>query len=191
VVDTREAARFREGAIPGTINIPGGRTFTMWAGSLLPYDQELYLLVDEGKTDVMELARDLAGIGLDRISGYFGMEALEFWSSRQGELQRIPSITLAELRRRLERDGLMVLDVRDPGEWNAGHIPGSRNIPVGRLEQRLRDLPRRGTMVVHCQTGPRAALAASLLRARGFSDVQLFVSGFAEWRAAAQPVETG
>jgi rhodanese-related sulfurtransferase len=44
---------------------------------------------------------------------------------------------------------------------------------------------------VHCQTGSRAAMAASLLRARGFRDVQLFSSGFAEWRAAAQPVETG
>jgi hydroxyacylglutathione hydrolase len=46
-------------------------------------------------------------------------------------------------------------------------------------------------LVVHCQTGPRASIAASLLRARGFRDVQLFSSGFAEWRATGQPVETG
>ncbi|HEX6433867.1 MAG TPA: rhodanese-like domain-containing protein [Gemmatimonadales bacterium] len=191
VVDTREAVRFREGAIPGTINLPAGRTFTTWAGSLLPYDRDLYLLIDEGRTDIMELGRDLAGIGLDRVSGYFGLEAVEAWSKRHGELQRIPSITLAELQSRLNRDELVVLDVRDPGEWKAGHIPGSRNIPVARLEQQLGDLPRRGTLVVHCQTGPRAALAASLLRARGFGDVQLFSSGFAEWRGAAQPVQTG
>lgn len=191
VVDTREAARFREAAIPGTINIPAGRTFTTWAGSLLPYDRDLYLLADDDRTDVMELARDLAGIGLDRVAGYLGMDAIESWHHTHGELQRIPTISLAELQNRLVQDGVVVLDVRDPSEWKAGHIPGAHNIPVGRLEQRLGDVPRRGTLVVHCQTGPRAAMAASLLRARGFSDVRLFSSGFAEWRAAAQPVEMG
>ena len=191
VVDTREAARFREAAIPGTINIPAGRTFTTWAGSLLPYDRDLYLLADDDRTDIMELARDLAGIGLDRVAGYLGVDAIESWHNTHGELQRIPTITLAELRNRLVQDGVVVLDVRDPSEWKAGHIPGARNIPVGRLEQRLGDIPQPGTLVVHCQTGPRAAMAASLLRARGFSDVRLFASGFAEWRAAAQPVEMG
>jgi hydroxyacylglutathione hydrolase len=190
-VDTRDAARFREGAIPGTINIPAGRTFTTWAGSLLPYDRNLYLLADDDRTDIMELVRDLAGIGLDGVAGYLGTDAIESWRNTRGELQRIPSITLAQLRSRIGHDGLVVLDVRDVSEWKAGHIPGSRNIPVGSLDQRLDDVPHGGTLVVHCQTGSRAAMAASLLRARGFRDVQLFSSGFAEWRAAAQPVETG
>jgi hydroxyacylglutathione hydrolase len=190
VIDTREAARFREGAIPGTINIPAGRSFTTWAGSLLPYDRDLYLLLDESRGDLMELVRDLAGIGLDRVGGYVGADAIEAWAGEHRELQRITSITLAELRDRIQHDGLVVLDVRDVSEWEAGHIPGSRNVPVNRLDRRLNDIPKHDTLVVHCQTGPRAALAASLLRARGFSDVQLFASGFAEWRAAALPVET-
>lgn len=191
VVDTREAARFREGAIPGTINIPAGRAFTTWAGSLLPYDRDLYLLLDESRADLMELVRDLAGIGLDRVAGYAGADAIEAWARTQGELQRIPSVTLAQLKGGMEHDSLVVLDVRDLSEWKAGHIPGSRNIPVGRLEQRLGEIPERASLVVHCQTGARAALAASLLRARGFRDVQLLSSGFAEWLAAGQPVQTG
>jgi hydroxyacylglutathione hydrolase len=190
VVDTRDAARFREGAIPGTINIPAGRTFTTWAGSLLPYETDFFLLVDEGRADLMELVRDLAGIGLDRIAGYAGLDAIEAWSQTHGELQRIPVISLADLKGRLEQDNLVVLDVRDVTEWRAGHIPGSQNIPVGRLDQRLGEIPRHGRLVVHCQTGPRAAIAAGLLRTRGFRDVHLFSTGFAEWRAAGQPVET-
>jgi hydroxyacylglutathione hydrolase len=62
---------------------------------------------------------------------------------------------------------------------------------LGRLDERQSELPQHSTLIVHCQTGPRAAMAASLLQARGFKDVQLFSNGFAEWRAAAQPVETG
>jgi hydroxyacylglutathione hydrolase len=83
----------------------------------------------------------------------------------------------------------VVLDVRGEGEWTAGHIPGSLNIPLGELDQRLNEVPRDRTVVVHCQTGGRAAIAASLLKARGFSDVREFAGGFAEWRAAGQPVE--
>jgi hydroxyacylglutathione hydrolase len=190
-VDTREAARFREGAIPGTINIPAGRTFTTWAGALLPYDRDLYLLLDEGRTDLTELVRDLAGIGFDRVAGYVGAEAIDAWSRTPGRLQSIPSVTLPQLRSRFAHDQLVVLDVRDVSEWMAGHIPGSQNIPVGRLDQRLGELPQDRTLVVHCQTGPRAAIAASLLLARGFRNVELFSSGFAEWRASGQPVETG
>jgi hydroxyacylglutathione hydrolase len=84
----------------------------------------------------------------------------------------------------------MVLDVRGAGEWKAGHVPGSLNVPVAELQARLQDLPRDRPLVVHCQTGLRAAIAVSLLRAGGFTDVRFFPGGFAEWRSAGQPVET-
>jgi hydroxyacylglutathione hydrolase len=106
----------------------------------------------------------------------------------QGQLQTIPSIGL-EVTERQRPDGVVVLDVRGEGEWNAGHIPGSLNLPLGDLEQRLDEIPRGRPVIVHCQTGARAAMAASLLRARGLNDVRLFPGGFAEWRAAGLPVE--
>jgi hydroxyacylglutathione hydrolase len=66
-------------------------------------------------------------------------------------------------------------------------VPGSLNLPLASLEQRAGEIPRDHPVIVHCQTGARAAIAASLLRARGFSDVRLFPGGFAEWHAAAAP----
>jgi hydroxyacylglutathione hydrolase len=83
----------------------------------------------------------------------------------------------------------VVIDVRSVGEWDAGHVPGSLNLPLAHLEQRLAEIPRQADLVVHCQTGPRAAIAASLLLARGFSNVRLFPGGFAEWRATGLEVE--
>jgi len=88
-----------------------------------------------------------------------------------------------------DRNGALLLDVRGAGEYGAGHIPGSLNVPVAELEARLDEIPRRQPLIVHCQTGARAAIAVSLLRAGGFNDVRFFRGGFAEWRTAGRPVE--
>jgi hydroxyacylglutathione hydrolase len=192
VVDTRPAGEFGKGAVPGTINIPATRSFTTWAGSLLPYDRDFYVIAEDGREQAIDqLVRDLAGIGLDRIVGYFGTDVVAAWRASQGHLQTIPSLSLTEFASHRKANDRAVLDVRGDGEWKAGHLPGSINLPVGELEQRLGELPEDRPLIVHCQTGGRAAIAASLLRARGFEHVALFPGGFAEWRSAGQPVETG
>jgi hydroxyacylglutathione hydrolase len=191
VVDTRPAPEFAEGAVPGTLNIPGNRSFTTWAGSLLPYDRDFYLIVDRQREDTIdELARDLAGIGLDRVVGYFGPDAVAAWSATVGPLQTIASLSLSEFAAQLHANDRLAVDVRGEGEWKAGHVPGAINVPVAELDERVGELPRNRRVIVHCQTGARAAMAASLLRARGFANVVQFPGGFGEWRSAGKPVET-
>jgi hydroxyacylglutathione hydrolase len=193
VVDTRRAKDFAQGAVPGTINIPANRSFTTWAGSLLSDDQSLYLIVEEGGAELVdELARDLAGIGLDHLAGYFAGDVVDAW--RESPLQTIPELTLAEVVGQLRESGArseLVLDVRGAGEWQAGHIPRALNLPIAELDHRLEEIPRDRPVIVHCQTGARAAMAASILRARGFDLVRQFPGGFAEWQRSGQPVESG
>jgi len=194
VVDTRQAPEFVLGAVPGTINIPANRAFTTWAGSLLPYERDFHLIIDDRRVHTAdELVRDLAGIGLDRLAGYFGAEVVEAWRTSRGHLQATPTLTLEDVIAQLRANHAVLLDVRAEQEWKQGHAPGSLNLPVGELEQRLDEIPRDRSIIVHCQTGARAAIAASLLQARGFGEVRLFPGGFAEWHAAGQPeeVETG
>jgi hydroxyacylglutathione hydrolase len=188
VVDTRQAAEFGRGAVPGTINIPLTRSFTTWAGSLLRYDRDFYLITDDaaGRT-VDELARDLSGIGLDRIAGYFGPETLERWRSSNGGLQTIPTVTMEEVANRLTGQEATLLDVRNEAEWTSGHVPGALNVPLGSMFQRMQDIPRERPIIVHCQSGARAAMAASLLKAHGFDDVRLFRGGYTEWSGAGRP----
>jgi hydroxyacylglutathione hydrolase len=188
VVDTRQAAEFKRGGVPGTINIPANRAFTTWAGSLLPYDQPFYLLTDAaGSVLIDQLARDLSGIGLDGLSGYFGPEALEIWRSTKGGLQVIPDFSLAEVRDGLQNQQVTLIDVRGEDEWRSGHVPGSVNVPVGKLDQQAGSLSSARRVIVHCQTGGRAAIAASVLKAKGLDDVGVFAGGYAEWTAAGQP----
>jgi hydroxyacylglutathione hydrolase len=188
VVDTRSAPAYAQSAVPGTINIPATRAFTTWAGSLLPYDREFHLIVDEaGGHRAEQLVEDLAGIGLDHVAGYFSADVIADWRKDRGSLQTIPQITLQQMSAG-GQNGSLVLDVRGEGEWRSGHVPGSLNVPVAQLQRRLREIPRDRQLIVHCQTGARAAIAASLLAAEGFAHVRLFSGGFAEWQGAGQPV---
>ncbi len=188
VVDTRAAKDYALGAVPGTINIPYNRSFTTWAGCLLPYDRDIYLITgDDGVGTPKEIAVALATIGLDRIAGHFGANGLN-GRRRDGALQRISAVDRAAIERGRVSDTVTVLDVRSPAEWREGHVPWARNVPLGGLSDRLDEIPRNRPVVVHCQAGGRAAIAASLLLARGFTDVRVFPGGFTEWKESGSAV---
>ena len=191
IVDTRPAADFAAAHLPGTINIPLNRAFTTWAGWLVPYDREFYLLTDPARDEAVETAvRDLAMIGIDRVAGYLDCsETLEVWRAAGRPLGATPQTTVAQLRQRLGADTVTVIDVRARTEWEAGHLPGVVNIPLGLLPDRLDELPARGPIVFQCETGSRSAIAASLLKARGRGDVANLEGGFAAWRQAGYPFE--
>ncbi|HEU0079974.1 MAG TPA: rhodanese-like domain-containing protein, partial [Longimicrobiaceae bacterium] len=192
VVDARSAAEFAAGHVPGTMNIPLNRSFTTWAGWLVPYDRDFYLLLDDaGPRAVDEAVRDLAMIGLDRVAGYFGVEAVGAWAAEGRELQTVPQITAAELAERLRDGSSAVLDVRGAAEWEAGHLPGVENIPVGYLADRLDEVPRDRPLVLQCQAGARSAIAASVLQAKGFRNVVNLAGGYADWQAGGHPEERG
>jgi hydroxyacylglutathione hydrolase len=187
VVDVRPAAQYAQGFLPGTINLPLDRSFPTWAGWLLPPDADLHLLAPAGQA--AEAARDLAMIGLDRVAGVFGADALESWAARGGQLATIRQVRAGDLARELHGGGPAVLDVRWEAEWRAGHLPGVPNVPLGQLLERLSEVPSDRPLVVHCQGGGRSSIAASLLHARGFRNVTNLIGGFAEWQAGGHPVE--
>jgi hydroxyacylglutathione hydrolase len=193
LVDTRAAADYAAAHIPGTINIPLNRSFTTWAGWLVPYTRDFYLLIDHGRVDALDQAvRDLAMIGLDRIGGYIDCdeETLQAWRSAGGALGSIRKITAQRLAERLQRGELSVIDVRARYEWDEGHLPGARHVPLGNLPARFDDLPA-GPVVMQCTTGSRSAIAASLVAARGAREVWNLEGGLAAWKQAGYPVEGG
>ncbi len=191
VVDTRSQKEFAKGHVPGTINIPLNASFTTWAGWLIPYDAPFHLIVDEMRASAIEEAvRDLAMIGLDQVTSYFGSDVGHRWRERAGSLETIASIRVGELAERGRTGEVEILDVRGRSEWEAGHLPGVRNIPLGYLAGRLDEVPHDRPVVLHCQGGSRSAIAASLLRSRGYTNVMNLEGGFTEWEKAGLPVET-
>jgi len=190
IVDTRPAPDFASGHIPGTINIPLNKSFNTWAGWLLPFDRDFYLIVDAAcPRCIDEAVRDLAMIGLDRVAGYFATDVTEAWAASGGELAIVPQISASELASRIEKRDVAVVDVRGRSEWEAGHLPGVPNIPVGYLTHHLGDIPTSRPVVVHCQSGARSAIAASVLLASGRTNVINLAGGYADWQKHNLPVE--
>ena len=190
LVDTRAADVFASRHIPGALNIPLNKSFSTWAGSILPYDEALYLLIDDNVAErADEAARDLAMIGLDRITGYFGVNALSAWEQDGHPLGAVPQLTAEELARTMSDGEVQVIDVRGANEWDAGHLPGAPNMPLATLATRVAEISRDRPVVVQCQTGGRSAIAASLLRARGVERVANLRGGFVAWRDAGLPIE--
>ena len=97
----------------------------------------------------------------------------------------------SEAVRLMNREKASVIDVSEPGEYAVGHIVGSRNIPLGRLEV-APELPKNKTLpvVLVCASGKRAAKAAKALQAKGYAKAVALAGGMTAWKAANMPVET-
>jgi rhodanese-related sulfurtransferase len=91
----------------------------------------------------------------------------------------------------INRRDALVLDVRDKGEFAAGHIPNARNIPMPELSGRLRELEKfkARPIVINCQSGMRSASVCGLLRKNGFNEVFTLRGGLNGWVEASLPVE--
>jgi hydroxyacylglutathione hydrolase len=181
VVDTRGADEFAVGHVPGTVNIPLNGSFTNWAGWLLPYDRDLTLIVSS-PTALETAVRYLALIGLDRIRGFVGVDAIDAWTGAGSPLGTIARIGSEDLAESLKHRGVTLVDVRNDGEWmGVGHIDGAIHVPLGHLVDRLAQIPRDRPVVVQCQGGSRSAIGASLLRACGYPTVINFSPGISGW----------
>jgi rhodanese-related sulfurtransferase len=114
---------------------------------------------------------------------------LLLWPTISGA--RDGGVAPAEVVRLMNREKATVIDVSEPGEYAAGHIVGSRNIPIGRLEV-APELPKNKTLpvVLVCASGKRAAKAAKALEAKGYTKTVLLAGGLAAWKTANLPVET-
>ena len=189
VVDTRAPDAFARAFVPGTLNIPAGKSFAKWAGWLLEYDRDISLIADDSDA-ATRAARELALIGLDAVRGWFAPDVFEAWTHAGHRLSRVEQTDPAELAERMRRNEVTVVDVRDPGEWQHGHLSGAVHIPLGHLATRRGELPAGRPLVVQCQGGTRSAIAASVLLARGATSVINLRGGYRDWLSEGNPVET-
>ncbi len=186
VLDTREPAEFASVHLEGSINIGLGGQYATWAGTMLRHDEPVIIIASPGRE--VESATRLGRIGFDNVAGYLadGIRALD----GRPDLTRSGEVLGADVAaaRLSSATPPLPVDVRTPGENAAGHIAGSVNVPLSRLEARLPELPKDRPLLLYCAGGYRSSIAASLLRQHGFTDVSEIAGGMTAWASAHQPV---
>lgn len=187
VIDARSVEAFAAGHIGGT--------YCVWLSGMARYggwiadDSAPVYLVADTPSAVREARLSLARIGLDNVAGALA-GGFEAWRDAGLPVERAATTTPRELAQRL--DETAVLDVREAGEFEQGHIPGARHVFVGHLEERLSrlGLQQDAPIAVTCSVGHRAGLAVSILKRNGYGDVRNLLGGMTAWKKLDLPVET-
>lgn len=179
VLDCRSPEAFAS-HIPGALNVYHSSSFATWAGTILPPDVPIILVLEKA-TDLWDICWQLLRIGYDLPKGWLagGMKA---WRTAAKELEFMPLMSVRDLSR--QREELFVLDVRQKTEWRTGHIKGATHITGAALPERYQEVPREKTVAVVCGSGYRSSVSASLLKHKGYNHVVNVLGGMAAWKNA-------
>ncbi len=170
VIDLRDRIAFAAGFVPGAVSFTLGNSFATYVGWTVPWGAPVTLL-GETPDQVADAQRELARIGIDRLAAAASGRPADWAGGRP--LSAVRLAKFGDLADRLARSpGPVVLDVRRRLEWTESHVPGATHIPLHDLPKRLDDVPP-GELWVHCQSGYRAMVAASLLAGRGREAVSI------------------
>ena len=176
VVDVRPVETFAEGHHPNAVTVPvSGTSFSTKAAFVLDAGRPV-VVAAATQDEARQAIRSLHSVGLLDISGYVlggGAETLDL-------------VGVDELDGLLQ-EGVELIDVREKDERDSGYIAGSRNVPYRLLALGEADLPHDRPIVTICESGPRAAIAASILAARGYDARAVAEGGIDAWRAAGKP----
>ena len=181
VLDAREHLAFAAGHLRGSVNVGLGGRFAEYAGEVITPQTPIVLVTPLGHES--EARVRLARIGFDRVLGALEHPVDTFlaYPHLVESLSRLSATALAERIRTVP--DLVVLDIRNAGEVALGTIAGARHISLPTLLDSLDQLDPHAPTVVFCAGGYRSAIASSLLRAHGFTDVSDLVGGFTAWQA--------
>jgi len=192
VLDTRPAAQFGAGHIPGAVNIGLSGQYASWAGALIGLETPI-VLVAEDPERLEESRMRLARVGIEKVIGQLEGGILA-WQKAGLPLEEIPQISVADLARELrERPGeVQVLDVRRVMEWKAGRLAEAVHHPLDAMKlgaslEVINGLDPARPIAVHCKSGYRSSAAASLLQRAGYRAVMNVTGGFDAWQAQKLP----
>lgn len=178
VLDTRRAAEFTQGFIPGSVFIGLEGRFAEWAGTLLPFHERIILVTDVGMEE--ETIIRLARVGFDKVEGYL-QGGFEAWKNANEKVDLIIDVDANELALDIKHDPkLTVLDVRRETEFGEGHIKNAINLPLSDMNDvaQLANFEDDQNLYIHCAGGYRSVIAASLMKKHGYHNLRNVLGGW-------------
>jgi rhodanese-related sulfurtransferase len=187
VLDVRHQEDFARGHIPRSIFIGLDGSFAPWVGALVADVAQPILLVAD-KDRVEEAVTRLSRVGFDNTLGYLegGFEA---WKKASKEYDTVSPISVQQLQALIEsEEGAKVFDVRKESEYLSEHLVDAENTPLDYLNNYLSEFPREEIFYLHCASGYRSMVAASILKSRGIHNLVDISGGFEAIKEAGLPV---
>ncbi|SCP96152.1 MBL fold metallo-hydrolase [Anaerobium acetethylicum] len=187
VVDARDQLPFAGAHVPGAYGLSLKGNFATFAGWVLPPDKPI-LLVADSSGDLDTAVKMLRRVGLDQIAGYLNGGMPEYAASGL-KTAYFSGISVTELKERLERNELVLIDTRLKSEWDAGHIEGAVHAPAPDVRNRYEEWIGDKPVAFICSTGNRSLLATSLMmKLSGKKDVINVIGGVKAWMKAGFPI---
>ena len=187
VIDARDSAAFGGFHIPGSINIGFEKQLANWVGMVVDPKSEIVLVVAD-QEDYDRMVTELHRIGYDLIFGYLS-GGIMAWLMSGRAVDQLEQTSPQQLSARLETNGTRVIDVRTPSEWQGGHIARAEHFPLSQiLEGQFPNVSKEEELVLHCRSGYRSNIAASILRQAGFLKVKSLAGGTFAWSNAGLPL---
>lgn len=168
ILDVRNKQDFVKGFVPNAIFIGLDGSFAPWVGALIPdLMQPILIIAPKGRAE--ETVKRLSRVGYDNAIGYLegGFAA---WQAAGKEVDRVETIDVATFVERYTPE-MNVLDVRKPGEWSGEHIETAQHFALDYINKNMGDISRDKTYYMHCRSGYRSTVAASILKSRGFNQL--------------------
>ncbi|HEX6490024.1 MAG TPA: rhodanese-like domain-containing protein [Gaiellaceae bacterium] len=177
LLDVRQADEFAAGHVPGALNVPLARSGFATKSAFVLSPSEQIVIHARSRAEAEEAARRLRAVGFLELAGYVTAPAAE---------ETLAPVEVDELARLVAADAVEVIDVRELHERDDGYIPGSRNIPYRLLRAYEDELGADRPIVTICESGARAAVAASILQAAGLDARPVLHGGIPEWQARGE-----
>ncbi|WP_282637926.1 MBL fold metallo-hydrolase [Sphingobacterium thalpophilum] len=178
VIDTRPKSEFAKGYLSNSINIQNNKSFTTWAGWVIEYNEPFALILEQDQLD--DIARKLMRIGLDNVAGYITPDML---AGSKLPLEQQQIIGFEQMAEALKKPNTQILDVRNAAEFAEGHLPHATHVFVGTISSQLDKIDQRKELYLHCQSGDRATIAASILAKHGIKNIKIYSPSINDWKA--------
>ena len=182
VLDVRTSEEYGQGHIPGAVHVwIESPQFANRAGLFIPAEAPVVLVVSS-PTDLDRAVQGLGRIGLDAIAGHLQWGMTE-WKSQGLPMEAVPQISVHDLATmREERPDLVVIDVREPFEWDEGHIEGALHVPMSEALARKELVPADRPKAVVCAGGLRSSTVISALSRAGLTNWFNVIGGMTAWQ---------
>ena len=176
ILDVRDKNEFASGHIPNSLFIGIDGMFAPWVGTVIEeISTPLLLVIPKGREK--ETIKRLARVGFDNTLGYLN-DGFESWKNAGKKTNYINTISPNIFKEESKKKLLKVYDVRKPFEFNSSHLENSINVPLNNLNQNIKDSEKENELFLHCQTGYRSMIASSLLKIKGYKNVNDIDGGF-------------